>query len=101
MLSGSFTSKEEKGKTTASMKLSVMEMFNIELNIEEKIKYDAKLTKVDVSDAVSGEDLTDKDLEKLEKLEESKGIKKLMEDLEKVDMSSLMSSFGGSSSMDF
>ena len=101
MFSGSYTAKEENGKSNVVFKVSMMEMINIELDIDEEIKYDVDLTKVDVSNAVVSDKLTDADIAKLDKISDTKGMKKLIEDLNKVDLSSLMESFGGSSSFSF
>ena len=94
MFSGSITAKEEDGKATFKLSLSMMEMINFELNIEEKIKYDIKLDKVDLDNSVTSDKLTEKDLEKLEKLENSEGIKKFLEDLEKINLEDMMNGFG-------
>ena len=93
MFSGSYTAKEENGKSTVILKLSMMEMINVELDIEEEIKYDVKIDKVDVSNAVTVEELTADEQAKLEDMFNTKGMKKLKEDLEKVDIDELLSGF--------
>ena len=101
MFSGSYTAKENNGKSTVKLTLSMMEMINVELNIEEEITYDGKIEKVDVSNAVSSDQLTDADVAKLDKIYDTKGMKKLLKDLEKIDLTDLTESFGGSSSFSF
>lgn len=93
-LSGSISTKEKGDSTTTAFKLSLMEMFVVELNVEETIKYDAKLDKVDVSNSIDSDKLTEKDLESFEKLANSKGMEKLINDISKLDLSDMMSSFG-------
>ena len=97
VFSGSIYIKEDGDDVTMKLSLSLAELINVELNVKATTKLDAKLEKIDLSDSISADDLTESDTEKLEKIIETKGFKKLLEDIEKIDLSSMTELFGEAS----
>ena len=93
-ISGSIAVKENGDDNSMKFTLSMMEMINIELNIDQTIKYDGKLENIDLSNSVNADKLTEADEKKLEDITNSEGFKKLIRDIENLDLTDMMSSLG-------